>query len=193
MGFIEMMPACLQVLRRVAAENAAALAPHLSEVVPLVTALASGGAGPTRLAAERALTASLRLNVDIAIAQVRSPTNVLTRDSFARRAPRPSAPLPPSCARMSAPPLHRCVGCQAARHHNCAWLWPLLIHVAASSQMWLPAAAAGGVCAPGRGLASAAPAAAATGCLELWLQQLCRLSRWRPAHVQMSRLRPRSL
>ncbi len=59
-----------QVLRRVAAVDAAALAPHLSEVVSLVAALASGGAGPTRLAAERAAAASLRLNVDIAIAQV---------------------------------------------------------------------------------------------------------------------------
>lgn len=64
------VPCGLQVLRRVAAVDAAALAPHLSEVVSLVAALASGGAGPTRLAAERAAAASLRLNVDIAIAQV---------------------------------------------------------------------------------------------------------------------------
>lgn len=62
-----------QVLRRVAAVDAAALGPHLSDIVPLVTALASGGAGPTRLAAERALTAALRLNVDVAIAQARPP------------------------------------------------------------------------------------------------------------------------
>jgi hypothetical protein len=60
-----------QVLRRVAAVDAAALGPHLSDVVPLVAALAAGGAGPTRLAADRALTASLRLNEDVSIAQVR--------------------------------------------------------------------------------------------------------------------------
>ncbi len=50
-----------QVLRRVAAVGASALAPHLSDVVPLVAACAGGGAGPTRLAAERTLSAALRL------------------------------------------------------------------------------------------------------------------------------------
>jgi hypothetical protein len=55
----------------VAAVDAAALGPHLSDVVPLVAALAAGGAGPTRLAADRALTASLRLNEDVSIAQAR--------------------------------------------------------------------------------------------------------------------------
>lgn len=52
-----------------AAVDAAALGPHLSDIVPLVAALAAGGAGPTRLAADRALTASLRLNEDVSIAQ----------------------------------------------------------------------------------------------------------------------------
>lgn len=50
-----------QVLRRIAAAGAPALAPHLSDLLPLVAACAAAGAGPTRLAAERTLSASLRL------------------------------------------------------------------------------------------------------------------------------------
>jgi hypothetical protein len=50
-----MLHSCLQVLRKIAAENADALVPHYGAVVPSIVGLLQQTQGPTKLAGDRTL------------------------------------------------------------------------------------------------------------------------------------------